>query len=468
MRLASLTLGLTLAGCSGGEGSGEVAEGDTRPLPEGTPEGAFPVRVDDSGRLLADGTNVSAWPPTQADLGGNGHRALDLALADVTGDTVVFVLPGPTTFQDAEPLLRSAASAGLRSQWLSTSAAGPAVGPVEQPALLTDTAGLRVVGARPHLVLAVTQRGGAHWVEGLVAFEALALPEGGGEPVALKASELPSAVDCAVVFAADPALAAACQDGLDPDSPDLPDLTVGTSAGCLVPLADAEGELQAWPEALAANLQQLDLSGWGTPVAALEPGVSLTAASQLLAGFQAAGSTLPVLAGTQGLQSDEAPPPCATGAPTAQELAHTGAHWLGRASREAAARERAARAREARIAMAEASREEALEVPPYEAEITEVEITGGPSRGTARTVLDAAWDSLDACFRNGARVGASGTVRLDVDIHPDGRVKKVRVVEATPGMEATSACLRGRTRRVRFPDSGEASLLSYEVRLLSL
>lgn len=467
MRLLHVLVGLSLAACSGAGSGEEGAAGDSLPLPEGVPEGTLAVRVDDAGRLMVGGKNVAAWPPTQADLGGGGHKGMDLALAQQEADSVVFVLPEATTFRDLEPLLRSAAAAGMTTQWLPTDDPLRAVGPIEQPGPSEPASDLTVTGARPLLVVAVTQRGGAHWAEGLVAFEALARPAEGGEAVALKAFELPGAVDCTAVFGADPLLVTACEQGQDPEGPDLPELSVGSTAGCLVPLADAAGELEAWPEALSASLQEADLAGWGTPIAALDPDASLAAAWRVVAGFEAAGLGLPVLAGGDSGSGDEAPPLCNSSSPTPEELAFTGAHWLGRAGLQAEQRRAATRAREARVALAKASNEELLATPPYEAELTDLELSGGPSAPEARFVIEDSWDTLDACFRTAARIGTSGSVRLEAKLRADGRVAKVGVASNSPGLEATAACLRGRTQRLRFPEAASAGVLIYEVKITS-
>ncbi len=463
--LAPIFLGILGCGSTQGDDK-EGQELQLAPLPHGVEPGTLTVTVTEAGRLVAAGIDVAGWPPARQDFRGDLHPALDKALEGQAQSSILIQVPSTTAFRDLQPLLHTADRRGMRHQWLPSLEAGTALGPFTRPTSPPEGTALTVTGARPHLVLSVSSRGSARWVDTSVAYEALATVEGATEPLGLRAGDLPGAVDCAAVFGEATPLVEACTAGQQPDADDPPPLQVGLETGCLVaPITDSAATDQ-WRHELAASIPALDLGAWGTPILALDPTVQTRTAVALALGIQDSGLSLPILAGRSGLDGSEGPTPCPTEVPSDEELAESGAYWLGRAG--ATAEAAALRAAAAPATTTEPDTQPVDDtVPPYDASLTEVTATGAISKRVAQTAVEESWEPLDSCFQNAARHGLSGAIRLEVAVKQSGKARS-KVVRATPGLQAVGACLSGRVQRVPFPAEDEASTLTYDFRVMAL
>jgi len=462
--LATIFLGILGCGSTQGEGKADK-ELQLAPLPHGVDPGTLTVTVTEAGRLVAAGIDVAGWPPARQDFRRDRHPALEKALEGQTHSSVLIQVPNTTAFRDLQPLLLSAEARGMHQQWLPSLEAGTALGPFTRPTSPAEGTALTITGARPHLVLSVSSRGSARWVDSTVAYEALATVEGATEPVGLRAGDVQGAIDCAAVFGEATALVDACTAGQAPDADDPPPLQVGLETGCLVsPITETQAT-EEWRHQLAGTVAALDLGAWGTPILALDPDVQTRTAIALALGFQDSGMGLPILAGRSGLDGSDGPTPSPTEAPSNEVIAESGAYWLGRTTANA----EAAALRAATIPAPTAEDTQPVDdtLPPYDASLIEVSATGALSKRVAQTTIEESWEPLDSCFQNAARHGLSGAVRLEVAIKQSGKARS-KVVRATPGLQAVGACLSGRVQRLSFPAEDEASTLIYDFRVMAL
>ncbi|MEO0249567.1 MAG: AgmX/PglI C-terminal domain-containing protein, partial [candidate division WOR-3 bacterium] len=80
--------------------------------------------------------------------------------------------------------------------------------------------------------------------------------------------------------------------------------------------------------------------------------------------------------------------------------------------------------------------------------VEKVIVSGGLTREAVRAAVEGHADEIRKCL---AATGLSGRLVIRITVNPDGTVKAVDLMEATPKKEKARQCITGKVMKWRFP-----------------